>query len=234
MAIIGAEDASQLRALFEDQLKRDVTIVHFTQRASKIYVPGTVPCATCADTVTLLEELVDLSERLVLETHDFVSEEGLAVEMGIDKIPATVVRGHDGGLRARFFGAPSGYEFTTLLEDILDSGDGGPELPPAVEAALDQVDEPVHMQVFVTPTCPYCPVAVRGAHAMALANELVTADMVMGPEFPHLTQRYQVMAVPKTIINETHAFEGAMPIEDIAERLLHALGKHSGETLPQD
>lgn len=233
MAIITAEDAATLRALFEEQLKSDVTLVHYTQRESKIYVPGVVPCAACRDTKDLLEELVELSDRLHLETHDFVADADAAAAAGVDKIPATVVRGRDGGERARFYGAPAGYEFTSLLEDILDVGDGGPALPEPVVAALEEVDQPVHIQVFVTPTCPYCPVSVRAAHVLALASPHVTADMVIGPEFPHVAQRYQVIAVPKTVINDTHHFEGALPVEDVMGAVLQAIGKEP-EQLPEE
>jgi len=233
MGIITAEDATTLRALFEEQLKSDVTLVHYTQHESKIVVPGVVPCASCRETKQLLEELVALSDKLHLETRDFVADAEAAEAAGVDKIPATLVRARDGSERARFYGAPAGYEFTSLLEDILDVGNGGPALPDQVTEALRQVDQPVHIQVFVTAACPYCPMAVRAAHALALVNPHVTADMVVGPEFPHLAQRYQVMAVPKTVINETHHFEGAAPLEDVARAVLHAIGKET-EQLPEE
>jgi glutaredoxin len=67
------------------------------------------------------------------------------------------------------------------------------------------------MQVFVTPTCPYCPQAVLLAHKMALESDLVTADMVEATEFPHLSMKYSVMGVPRTVINETVHMEGAAP-----------------------
>ena len=41
------------------------------------------------------------------------------------------------------------------------------------------------------------------AHKLALASDLVTADMVEATEFPHLAQRYQVRGVPLTVVNET-------------------------------
>ncbi len=71
MAIISAEDATQLREIFAQQLTRDVTLVHYTQRESRIIVPGVVPCATCRDNLQLLDELVALDGHLRLETHDF-------------------------------------------------------------------------------------------------------------------------------------------------------------------
>ncbi len=63
---------------------------------------------------------------------------------------------------------------------------------------------------------------MRTAHALALASERVTADMVMAPEFPHLSQRYAVMAVPKTVINETRSFEGALPEEEFVQQVTGA------------
>ncbi len=197
-------------------------------------MPGVVPCATCRDTKQLLEELVELSDRLRLEIHDFVADAAAAAAAGVDKIPATVVRGRDGGERARFYGAPAGYEFTSLLEDVLDvGGSGAPALPEPVVAALERIDQPVHIQVFVTPTCPYCPVSVRAAHALALASPHVTADMVIGARVPAHRAAIQVMAVPKTVINDTHHFEGALPVEDVARAVLHAIGKAT-EELPAE
>jgi glutaredoxin-like protein len=222
MPIIGAEDAAQLRDVFAQQLARDITLVHYTQRASRLIVPGVVPCATCRDNLELLEELVGLSGHLALEVHDFKAEAELAAQRGIEKIPATVVRGADGSERARFFGVPSGYEFTTLLEDILDVGGSGPQLSPETSAALAGLDDDVHIQVFVTPTCPYCPAAVRMGHKLALGSEKVVADMVMATEFPQLSQRYGVMAVPKIVINETRSFEGAVAEDLFVEQVVNA------------
>lgn len=222
MAIIGAEDAAQLRDLFAQQLTRDVTLVHYTQRESKIIVPGVVPCQSCKANLELLQELAELSERITLEVHDFVADAELAAARGIEKIPATVVRGEDGGERARFFGVPAGYEFTTLLEDVLEVGGAGSQLSDESLAAVAGLEGDVHVQVFVTPTCPYCPAAVRMGHQLALASERVTADMVMATEFPHLGQRYGVMAVPKIVINETRAFDGALPEDLFLEQVVAA------------
>lgn len=152
MAILSDEDVTQLRQIFDEQLIRDVTLVHYTQRDSKIVVPGVVPCATCRDALDLLAELSELSDHLTLEIHDFATEAELAEQQGVDKIPATIVRGSDGGERARFFGIPAGYEFTTLLEDILDVGGEAPPLQRKTIDALAQLDEDIHIQVFVTPT----------------------------------------------------------------------------------
>jgi alkyl hydroperoxide reductase subunit AhpF len=84
-------------------------------------------------------------------------------------------------------------------------------MDPETMANILPIDRKVHIQVFVSPTCPYCPQMVRAAHRFAILNPSITADMVEMTEFPQLVQRYDVMGVPKTIINEDFSIEGAYP-----------------------
>jgi len=60
------------------------------------------------------------------------------------------------------------------------------------------------------------------AHHLAIASDLVTADMVEAIEFPHLSQKYSVMGVPRSVINETVHQEGAAPEPMFLERLKEA------------
>ena len=123
---------------------------------------------------------------------------------------ATVIQAEkDSGIR--FYGIPSGYEFTSLLEDIIDVSKGDSGLSEASKALVKEIKQPVHLQVFVTPTCPHCPPAVRLAHKLALENEFVTADMVEATEFPHLAVKYNVRGVPRTMLDDDTAIEGSLP-----------------------
>jgi len=83
----------------------------------------------------------------------------------------------------------------------------------------------VQIQVFVLPTCPYCLKAVGLAHKFAIENDLIKADMVEAMEFPQLAQKYNVMSIPKTVINETVDFVGAFPEENFVEYILLAMKK---------
>jgi hypothetical protein len=60
------------------------------------------------------------------------------------------------------------------------------------------------------------------SHRLAIASEMVTADMVEAIEFPHLAQKYSVMGVPRSVINETVHQEGAAPEPMFLERLKEA------------
>lgn len=150
MALLSDKDRESLKAKFEAELEGEVKIAFFTQHESGLIVPG-LECPGCKDARQLLEELLSLSPKLVLETLDFLAQEDQAKALGVDKIPATVLGAQDGG-RLRFFGVPSGYEFATLIEDILSLSKGAPGLSLPTVERLKEVTKPTHIQVFVTPT----------------------------------------------------------------------------------
>jgi hypothetical protein len=64
---------------------------------------------------------------------------------------------------------------------------------------------------------------VRLAHHLAVASEWIRGDCVEATEFPDLTQRYSVMAVPKTVVNERVSFEGALPETQFVDNVLRAV-----------
>lgn len=181
-------------------------------------------CGYCKETRQIAEEVAALNDLVSVQVHDFVADKELAEAYGIDKIPAIAVTGEgDVDFGIRFYGIPSGYEFTSLLEAITAVGTMHFHLDDTTRAFLDSLETPLHLQVFVTPTCPYCPRAVVMAHNLALASDKVTADMVEVTEFPHLGQRYHVMGVPRTVINDDTYIEGAVPEPMLLEKLRAAV-----------
>jgi glutaredoxin-like protein len=123
-----------------------------------------------------------------------------------------------------YLGIPSGYEFSSLVQDILMAGHGDSGLNQTTREALEKLAEPVRIQVFVTPTCPYCPGAVHLAHQMAYQSDLVQAEMIEAMEFPELAQKFGVMGVPRTVINDRQHVEGAVPEAVLLEQVLAAVG----------
>lgn len=215
MGFLKDEDKEKLKEIFK-VLQDDVKLIMFTQEHE---------CEFCKITREILEETTSLSDKITLEVFDFVADAELAKSYGVDKIPAIVLRrSKDHGIR--FFGIPSGYEFTTLIEDIIDVSRNEPELTPETMEALSPVNYPVHIQVFVSPTCPYCPAAVRTAHKLALAFDNIQSDMVETSEFPHLVNKYDVQGVPAIIINENTQLVGAQPEEQFVKAILEGAEKN--------
>lgn len=183
-------------------LKRPVTLVYFTQAHA---------CGACAEQAGLLEELAALGDTLSLEVHEWVESAQRAKDLRIDKVPATAVLAGDTDFGIRFYGLTGGYEFASLLEAIEMVGGGESGLASEVQRLAERITVPTHLEILVTLTCPYCPRMVRLAHQLAFVNRNVRADMIDAAEFPTLIERYQVQGVPRTVINERPAFEGALP-----------------------
>lgn len=222
MPLIKEKDRESLRKELSQKMVDDVRLIVFTQD---------VPCVFCNETVQLASELGELSPKIKVEVYDFVRDQMKATELRVDKIPATAVVGRkDYGIR--FYGTPSGYEFTSLLGAIIDVSRGDSGLSQRTREAMKELDQPVHLQVFVTPTCPQCPSVVRLAHKLAIESDMVWADMVEANEFVPLTHKHGVAGVPKTIINEGSEVAGAVPEDLLVAHVLHA-AHHIGPVQPR-
>ncbi|MBN2198267.1 MAG: thioredoxin family protein [Candidatus Aminicenantes bacterium] len=224
MDLLNTEVREATKKKFDADLEGKVTLIHFTQESSRLVLPERLKdqeCLFCRETKQLIEEVAALSDKIELRLLDFTADKEQAAEYGIDKIPAlAVLNEKDPGIR--FYGIPSGYEYSSFIECLVDVSKGTTTLSEKTKAALKTVDRDIHLQVFITPTCPYCSMSVRLAHQFALESPFIRADMVESSEFPHLANRYNVMAVPRTVINDTAFLEGAMPEDRFLKEIMSA------------
>ncbi len=159
----------------------------------------------------LVEELAALDPKLSAEPLNFVLDKERCLALGLTRTPAVAILGADKDYGVRFYGLPTGYEFGSLVDAILLVSSGESGLSDETKLALKDVDKAIHIQVFSTPTCPYCPRATRLAWQFAMEKDNLTADGVEVTGFPDLARRYEVRGVPKTVVGETAEFVGAGP-----------------------
>ncbi len=210
MSLFDDKVKKQLTELFS-KLKNNVSVVYFTQE---------IECSLCADNHAFLEEITGLSDKLSLTVYDFQKEKELADRYQVDKIPATVLLDSDkNDTGIKFYGIPAGYEINSFVKALTEVSGDREELPAEIHSRIAQIDKDVHLQVFVTLTCPYCPGAVMVAHRLALENKRIKADMVESSAFQHLALKYDISSVPKTIINEKHEIMGAQPIDAFLDEI---------------
>ena len=220
MTLIQDKDQQAIRNRFKRELKNDVTIRLFTQRTYGLTIPGR-ECRYCDQTQQLMEELAALSPKLHMEIEDYYSQSQEAKEAGIERIPAIVLTNSPNS-NVRFYGIPAGHEFTNVLEDIVTLSRGVSPLLLETRKKLKRLKEDVHIQVFTTPTCPYCPLMARLAHVMAMENTHIRADVVEVEEFPLLGQQYAITGVPRTVINNRVQFVGAVSETLFVDKVLEA------------
>ena len=141
MALLSDRDARDVRTQLAT-LTGSVKLVNFTQELA---------CQYCRETELLLKEVAALSDKIALEVYNFQLDKAQVAQYRVDKIPATVVAGaKDFGIR--FYGIPLGYAFSAFLAAIKDVSRGAADLSQESRTALAELVQPVHLQVFSTPT----------------------------------------------------------------------------------
>ncbi len=226
MSLLGEQEQQIVKERLGN-LTRDVEIVLFTD-SSTVIAPGKEPCIYCKETEQLLREIDPLADKVHLVVYDLASEEGKkkAEEMRVEAAPTIILRekGSD-AVNVRYRGIPAGYEFASLLEDIEMIGRDGHGLPDEVVKELNALPQEVLLQVFVTPTCPYCPQAVRTSHRFAYASPKVMGEMIEAQEFPALADKYHIHGVPDTVINHgAQRILGAQPVSAFLDAIRKAVG----------
>ena len=181
-------------------------------------------CQYCDVIEELLEDIHAVNPNVVYEVHDAKGKE--AKKYGVEHGPTLIFADKP---NIWYMGIPSGHEFRAFLDDIVAVGTGSIDINVSAARKIAKVDEPLEILVFVTPTCPYCPMAVRVAHSFAFVNPKVKAVMVESIEYSDLANKYRVSAVPKNVIRDPETgntlleWEGAVPEEVYADYVLHAL-----------
>jgi glutaredoxin-like protein len=217
--MLSDETVGQIKDVFA-RLKEPVQILFFGSDGD---------CDYCGDTRQLLEEVTAADNRIGLSIYDLAVDTQIAKQFNVDKAPGIVIAAKDGDqvldFGIQYSGITSGHEFGTLIHDIVLVSGRDSGLSEQVRDYLKKLDKPLHLQVFVTPTCPYCPSAVLLAHRMAMENpRMVRAEGVEATEFPDLSNRFGVSGVPQTVINAgAGSVVGAVPENQLFSEIRHAL-----------
>ena len=202
--LLGLEVRTQLKDIFEKEFEKPVTLRVFSQA---------IGCDSCQTVEELISELVSVvgEDRLKYEVYSPVIDKEVAQKYQVDRLPTIVIEG-DKDYGIRYIGLPAGLEFSTLVQGILQVSKRRPNLSEKTIELLKQVDIPIELMVFVTTSCGYCPSAAVMAYNFALASDYITAKVVDASENPDLAERFQVVGVPKIVINQGEAeFVGAQP-----------------------
>ena len=142
MAILSAQNVSQIRGLFGG-LRDPVKLVVFSQSLAAAEL--------CAQNEALVREVAEISDTISVEVLNLAIDRERAEAYGITQVPAIVVEGsRDYGLR--FYGVPTGYEFSNLIDAIVLASTGEPTLSDATKTALAGLEGDVDIKVFSTPT----------------------------------------------------------------------------------
>jgi alkyl hydroperoxide reductase subunit AhpF len=145
MALLSPADQQTLREAFAG-MTQPVTILFFTQA---------IGCETCDETRRILAEITEVTNQVTVEEVNLVLEGDQAAQYAVDRAPALVLLAGEerGDTRIRMLGAPSGYDFMSLVDAILVVGSGSHQALSADSLEkIAAVTDPLTIRVFVTPT----------------------------------------------------------------------------------
>jgi alkyl hydroperoxide reductase subunit AhpF len=142
MAMLTARDEQEVRKQFQ-RLNDPVKLVVFSQSLAAADL--------CLENEQLVREVAGLSDKISVEVLNLAIDRDRAEAYGVDQVPAIVVEGaRDYGIR--FYGVPTGYEFSNLIDAIIVASTGEPALTDDTKASLAALAGPVDIKVFSTPT----------------------------------------------------------------------------------
>lgn len=208
--------------MFNEDVKKQLTDILSKMKNSVkvIYFSQNIECDSCKETGDFVSEFSKLNDKIKVERYDFEKDKSLADKYGIEVIPAILVadsNGKDSGMK--FYGLPGGYEINSFVMSLLEASGEKEAISEDLLNRIKQIEKDIHIKVFVSLSCPYCPGAVTAAHRIALENANIKADMIDTGIFPHLAVKYNVSGVPKIVINDKTEMIGAQPLESIVEAI---------------
>jgi len=166
------------------------------------------------DIKDILNEVASLNDKIQLEE----SRELDCLDYPCFSI---TIPGKDLGIR--FMGKPVGGEFQVLIDTILMVSTNEYKISDRVEEIVEEIDKDIDIKVFVTSSCGFCPPAIKMAYSFALVNNFIKATVIDCYSFQDLAIKYNVAAVPKTVINDRVEFIGSKDDNEFLGYIIEAV-----------
>lgn len=134
--------------------------------------------------------------------------------LGVPITPAFTLKGRGCG-EIHYMALPIGLEFPPFLEALTGMTEDPPSRGNAIPA-LETVNRPATLLIFVASGCPHCPNAVREGIRLALAGDKVSVSIVDAQHHPKFAESLRVKAVPFSILDGELSWTGVKTADDIA------------------
>jgi len=221
-------------ALFDEETRRALRKVFSDFKRSLVdyLILSDSGCPTCSDAKRLAEEIAQVSGSIV--SFKFLDRAHVAEKLAVRYVPAFIYDTRKRNIR--YYGLPSGQEFTPFIYVHRYIANNEINLPRGIVELVESIETPIHVKVFVTPECPYCPIIVDAVNQMGIVNDDIIVETIEALELPLEADMYHVMYVPSVIVTDPArwmeygakplgAVNGYAPIEDVAKVIYEASRK---------
>lgn len=171
-------------------------------------------CGTCSEAIYLAKELMRIS-RNKLRFNIIEQSSDVKEKLAVRYVPAFIYDTRKKNIR--YYGIPSGQEFAPFIYMHQYIATGKLNLSGKVREIIETIETPLHIKVFVTPECPYCPLVVDVVNQMGLVNDELLIETIEAIELPLEADMYHVTYVPFITISDPRYWReyGAKPLEVI-------------------
>ena len=206
-----SEDSRKILKKELDNLKDTVNILIFTSKG--------VNKPFNEFSIKLFTELSRISDKILPKFEAIGSD--LSNKYDITRSPTLLIQPDKYNIRLT--GAPAGEELRTLILTLIMASTGMTILSDASRKRLADLKDKRNIKVFVSPTCPYCPLQATIAIAVAIEKAgLVTAEIIDIYENKDLASKYNAFSVPQVFIDDHLVGLGLQPEEVFVEEVITA------------
>ncbi len=211
------------------KLKNTVVLKLFTDFKTQEDGSKLRNCMACEGVHELLKTLEEFSDGK-LRVIEISTEENMeeAEKYNVSRIPAILFVDENDQEIIRYLAHPTGSEFVPFLNSIQYFSGVRPYYADQIMTHLKKIKKS-KMKIFITPTCPYCPMTVPVLTLFAIVSKgKISVEVIDVNLNPDLGMKYQVQGVPHTVVNENDRIIGQFTPQDLLDKLVGLKGRDFG------
>ena len=205
------------------QIIRD-TLTNIVQPVRLVVMTGEKGCEICPETVEIARAIKAAAPKVALEIYDFTMDRDKSEEYGITRIPSCVVEAQD-GRTVMFSGSLEGISLVLLLDVISSISAGRAWFPDRISSTLKLLTNEVPVQVLLENDCSLCRPVAETAIGLALANKLVSTEIIVADDYPDILAKHKIKILPYTLFGPKLHLEGHVPEGMFLEMIFTAEGQ---------
>lgn len=168
-------------------------------------------------TLELLRTMSSLTKKIELKVYE--KGDQVAKKRGIFRTPSIFIAPEK--YKISFFGSPLGEEARTLIMTLLAVSTESTIFSDDALRRLFELKDPRNIQIFVSPTCPYCPQQALYAVSAAIARpDIISTEIIEMYENKDYIDKYHIITVPFTVVNDIPIGTGVKPDVIFVEEII--------------
>jgi hypothetical protein len=200
------------------------SLTNINQPVRLVVMTGEKGCEICPETAEIARAIKTAAPKVALEIYDFTMDRDKSEEYGITRIPSVVVEAQD-GRTVMFSGSLEGISLVLLLDVIASISVGRAWFPDGIGRTLKLLVNEVPVQVLLENDCSLCRPVAETAIGLALANKMVSTEIIVADDYPEFLSKHRIKILPYTLFGPKLHLEGHVPEGMFLEMIFKAEGE---------